>query len=108
MTNEKLLDLLREARAMWCEHDEYADPAILARIDAALAEHEEVRWRQVNPTTQEAFVEQKHAVRLSVERVVFNDGKVGWWARYKNSLINAYDTEDEAKTAVLKVATEMK
>jgi hypothetical protein len=101
-------ELLREAhKALKNESlDPYLSESddLLNRIDAALAAHEKIEWHQVSETVREAYVVQPDTVRLTVERVTFNDGTEGWWAKHKHSLINAYSSEEEAKAACLKTA----
>ena len=99
MTIEEAVSLLNEAV-------DYTGPnkELFHRIIDALEAHDCINWRWINEATQEAVLVQPETVRMSVERVVFNDGKIGWWAKYKNSLINAYDTEEKAKEACLEAA----
>ena len=111
--------LLREARdsvardADWTQYPDQLDAEyrqltdLLNRIDAALAAHEKIEWHQVSETVREAYVVQPDTVRLTVERVTFNDGTEGWWAKHKHSLINAYSSEEEAKAACLKTASDV-
>jgi hypothetical protein len=96
MTIEEAVSLLNEAV-------DYTgpNPKLFRRIIDALEAHDHINWIWVDDATQEAVLIQPETVRMSVERVVFNDGKIGWWAKYKNSRINAYDTEEKAKKACL-------
>jgi hypothetical protein len=113
-------ELLREARESLqgvAEYDTDPDKSwtftkeacrdALVHIDAALAAHEKIEWHQVSETVREACVVQPDTVRLTVERVTFNDGTEGWWAKHKHSLINAYSSEEEAKAACLKTAKDV-
>jgi hypothetical protein len=99
MTIEEAVSLLDEAV-------DYTGPnlELFRRIIDALEAHDHVNWFWVDDATQEAVIVQPETVRMSVERVVFNDGKIGWWAKYKSSRINAYDTEEKAKEACLKAS----
>ena len=99
MTLEEAISLLNEAVDFTGP-----SPSLYNRILDALEAHKRVDWFWLDEATQEAVLIQPETVRLSVERVIFNDGTVGWWAKYKNSRINAYDTEHKAKASALRAA----
>lgn len=103
MTLEEAVSLLNEAVDFTGP-----SPSLYNRILNALEEHNSVNWFWLDEATQETVLIQPEKVRLSVERVVFNDGSIGWWAKYKNSRINAYTTEEEAKAAALRTAETIK
>jgi hypothetical protein len=102
MTIEEAVSLLNEAV-------DYTgpNPELFRRIIDAIESHNRINWIWVNDKTQEAVLVQPETVKLSVEHVVTNDGKNIWWAKYKNSLINAYDMEEKAKEACLKAAKDI-
>lgn len=111
MTDSEIIALFEEA-SEFIENN----PELSRRVDLGIkeltvrlaAQKTQVEWRWVDDATQEALLIQPEAVRLSVEHVIFNDGSIGWWAKYKNSRINAYTTEEEAKAAALRTAETIK
>jgi hypothetical protein len=128
MTNEKLLDLLREARETmrdfaenWdCDTDAHkyrttcrvcAAKEAQRRIDAALAERQDsatdvVEWRvmQDDPDFWEAYPADGETA-LDVTRC--KDGRYRWSATVEREEVDYCDTEAEAKSAAIKAARGM-
>lgn len=118
MTTSELVELLKQSREYICgcgeDKNECCDcrectdgTALLDRIDAAIESQEKVEWHPLNPSIQEAYVVRPDTVNLLVERMVFKDGKIGWWGRYNSGTIGCFDTEEEAKAACLKAVKDV-
>lgn len=106
-----LLNQAREVVAAVAESGN-KDWELLQSIDAALAEHENPSWHPsaTNPNVIETMAQETWERRLWVERMVLNDpkGKIGYWAHIGHSIVNCFDTEEEAKAACLRWYRERK
>ena len=123
MTNAELLNLLREARKfvvdakrLWIEWDneqeERAVVSMLARIDAALAEHADsatsvVEWRLGDDCDEDfVYYEAYPDSDTGVDVVRFKGGKWRWTMSREQQ--GYCDTLDEAKSAAIRAARGMR
>ena len=118
MTNEKHdpWALLREAREFLTTYRDpndgfplYAATPLLARIDAALAEHANsaqsaVEWCAVGDTWATAYP--VDGVEMTVMR--WADGPWKWWTKLETSAQGTASTEAEAKSAAIAAARGLK